>query len=71
MTCNYRVLKDKEAYYIIEVYYNYRGRIIGHTGEMSPWGLDPDDLRDELKLMRKACKLPALEMKRGKLRKVK
>ena len=70
MSWNYRVIKSKPyiypdgfveySYDICEVYYSKKGKIKGWTDPVRPGGANPDELKGDLKYMKKALKMPVL-----------
>jgi hypothetical protein len=66
MTWNHRVTKQVRAthteYGISEVYYDKKGKIIGWTDPVQPYGESRKELRKELKHMLKAFKHPVLDI---------
>jgi len=79
MSWNYRIVKHSQqsisstsvCFTMHEVFYDKRGKIDGWSDAMHPLGETLSELQADLRYMRRAFKLPILEMKNGKLVKVK
>jgi hypothetical protein len=60
-TWNYRVVQAGETFEIREVYYDPQGEVVGYILEAShPSGESWEELRADLRLMRRALRLPVL-----------
>lgn len=67
---NYRIMKSESRsvdgteeytnYSIIEVYYDSKDQIMGYSDHQFPYGETEKELKSDLSMMLKACRLPAL-----------
>ena len=62
-TWNHRVCLEDGGYSIREVFYNDEGEPWGaHMRPTAPYGDTKKELKAELKMMKRACKFPVLDL---------
>jgi len=68
MSWNYRIIKEKDYYYIGEVFYKKDGDIEGWTDPINILDEELDGLKMDYRLIAEAFKKPTLEVKGNKLK---